>query len=705
MKDYLKEPFKKEPPPMEATALTVLKHWDSMSNYIEVTTTSELERLIRVNAEQTEMGLDTETTGVDVITAKCLGYSFSFEPHTAYWVPVQIDPQLRLLNDLVQNKKIIFFNAGYDLAIVEKYNVEIEQKNICDMMIACYFRDVNNYQRNAGLKAQAQMLLDLQTVGLKEILAANKGVDKIKDDEVNFLDLTPPQRRIYACQDADITMMLYRHPEIIVAMNRTPEIWKLEHDLIRPVMEMYRNGIGIDLKRNAELDEILKVEIEKCNTAANAIAVNAIENLLASGAELPTITVTTTKKGVKETKEVDPIDELKRLSKKTGLNLGSFKQKQLILFNVLQLPLTTATSTGHSTDQHALAEIMNEHEIVPMIMRYNRLKNRRSAYTNKFPKLVNEVTGRIHASLWPQGAVTGRFTCSNPNMQGVSKDREDNDPVHIREIIVPAVGNELTAVDYSQIELRIAGSLSREPLLCDAYHADIDVHTKTATGIYGIGMNDVTEVQRIKAKTANFSVLLGISAQKLSSRNRDSLPTTADAQNLIDRWFESMPVLTKWIESIKKRARVTGQMETYFGRIRPFPEIKYPRPDLISDRAQEFSSRPWGNNYTWEELLNMARKSLISGAERQAVSQIIQGTAADIMKIAIVKMYRELKKSKLPVKMLLTVHDELLFEHPPEVQEEFHALAKRVMTFEKLGDGWVPLTVDIGYGANWSEAH
>ena len=673
----------------EPMAIQVLKQWDVMSRYEEITCTSDLDRLVRTSTKIEEMSLDTETTGVDTITAKGLGYSFSFEEHVAYWVPLKVDPQLKLLAQLVKGKRVIMFNAGYDLAIVEKYGVKIPDKMVRDVMIACFFRDIPNYRHNAGLKAQAHLILSLPTVELKEIIMANTGVSKVKDDEVDFTTLEPWQQRVYGCQDADITMMLWKDKSIQAAVAMMPEIWDLEHQIIRPVMEMYQHGVGIDLKLCAEFDTRLEAACDDLSRQAHKFALKECATVKN---EDGTVTFAN--------------EELARLTKKKGLNLGSFKQKQILLFDELKVPTTRRVASGFSTDQEALSDIEGEHDIIPIVMQYNKLVSRCNSYTKKLPGMVNEATGRIHPSLWPTGVKSGRFSCSNPNMQGVTKDHAEGDIVQIRELFVPAKGNVLTAADYSQIELRIAASLSQEQVWCKAYNAgNVDVHTQTAAGMYNVPFDKVTKDQRDIAKTANFSILTGISAYTLSARNRKTIPTQEMAQNLIDSWVNTMPRLTEWIGEVKRRARVNSEAQTYFKRVRPFPEIRDPKPEHIAQRIEWFKERAWSADKSYDDLRDIAIRSITAGFERKALSHVIQGTAADIMKIAIVRVHRAIKKSKLPVKLLLTVHDELLFEHPKKVTKQVHQLLRDNMTFEKIGPGWVPLTIDIGCGKNWAEAH
>ncbi len=673
----------------EPAAIQVLRHWDAISEYVGITTSRQLQKLVTQLKQYDIVAVDTETTGVDVITADCLGYSFSVNPHESYWVPIQVDPQLKQLGRLVKKKKdVVFFNAAYDLAIMEKYGVEVDDDAIRDVMIACFFRDIPNYRHNQGLKPQAALLLQCQTVELKELIAANLGKAKIKDDEVDFTALEPWQQRVYGCQDSDITLQLWQLPEIQAATRIMPDTWKLEHKLIRPVMEMYRNGVGINEAKCAELDAILEKECAKCSTDAHKIALNECDTIKDDNDQV-----------------VFANAELQRLTKKKGLNLGSFKQKQILLFDELGLPPTRRTTSGYSTDQEALSDLEGKHDVIPIVMRYNKLVSRRNSYTKKLPKLINPATGRIHPSLWATGVKSGRFSCSNPNMQGVSKDHAEDDPAQVREVFVPAKGNMLTAADYSQIELRIAASLSGEPAWCKAYHAgDIDVHTQTASEMYGVPLDKVVSDQRDIAKTANFSILTGISAHTLSARNRKTIPTPDAGQDIIDKWFAALPVLKQWIETTKVRAARQGYMATYFGRIRPFPEIVQPTEERIQQRVSDYRQR-WGQDADEYTLRETAIRSITNGFRRKALSHIIQGTAADIMKIAMIRTYRAIKKERMPLQMLLTVHDELLFEHSPDIMDEAHALIRESMEFPCIGKGWVPLPVDIGVGHNWAEAH
>jgi len=668
----------------------MLKQWDAMSTYRTVDV-KEFMLFVWPRYEAVgglvEIAVDTETTGVDTLTCSLLGYSFSFKPNEAYWVPIANDPQLRLLRTLTKGALILMFNAVFDMQMLRRYGLPVKIDDVRDVMVACFHRDTTEYKENRGLKDQARLLLSLPTITLKDIIASNLNKEKITEGEIDFTLLTPDQQRIYGCQDADITMQIWRDKRIQIAIQNAKGIWDIDTWVIDPVIEMAQNGVGFDAKRCAELDTLLETEAEKCRKDVEIYAMEACD------------TVVDDKTGA----TVFAHPELRRLTKKTGLNLGSFRQKQILLFDVMGLPPTRKVKSGYSTDQDALSEIAHVHPIVPAIMRYAKTNTRRTIYTQKLPTMVNPLTGRIHPSLWHVGVVSGRFSCTNPNMQGISKDDEDTDVVHVREVFVPAKGNVLTSADYSQMELRVVASLSREPKWIDAYYdPKFDVHVTTARDIFKT--DTPTEVQRRVAKRINFSVLTGVGGERLYVVNRGAIASVEEAIRLIKTWNTTYNGVYKWIQEIYRQGRVQGYMDTYFGRRRMLPEIQKPTPATTAQFVDYLGRKPWAHRFTEEELWDVSYKAVIREGERAALSHIIQGTAADIMKIALINVYAAIVKSKLPIKMLLAVHDEIVFEHPAKITEQAHALIRENMEFPEIGPGWVPLTVDIGCGKNWANA-
>lgn len=657
-------------------ALQVLEQLDNGVTYIACETTKQLTQVIGDCKQFQYLAFDTETTGTCTATARCLGYSFSVEPHKAFWVPIVVDPQMKLLQKLFAKKHLILFNAVFDLAIVQNHIGKRLDNEFSDMMVACFFRDTNGYEKDMGLKAQGHLLFQSPTIEMKDILKANKGVKTLTDDEIHFTDLLPDQQRIYGCQDADLTLQLWQHPEIQAAIAWMPEIWKLEHRLIPVVMKMQQNGLKVDVAILNQLDTLLETA---CQTAQVEIARMVQEQCPDGHAELTRL-----------------------MGKKKEINLGSPDQKRIILFDIFGLSPVSKTDTGrYSTDQDTLEALRGQHPIVDSISQYARFRYRRNNYTSKLPLLVNPVTNRIHPSLWSTGARSGRFSCTRPNMQGISGDKEEDSVAHIREAFVPERGNVLTDADYSQIELRIAASLSGEPILFEAYLQNEDVHTKMAQEMFHV--KKPTDYQRLVAKTANFEILYGISPHSFFAKNRKVIPSIEFAAETIDNWFAVVPRLAEWIDRTKQDARITQQTVTYFGRVRPLPGIRQPSQALINQRMVDFRQQEWAKEIDSGDLYDRAVRSIIGSLERKAVSHVIQGTAADILKIALVKVDTAIEKSKMPVKMLLTVHDEILFEHPSKYTKRIQKLVKSTMELN-LGNDWVPIIANVKSGKSWAQA-
>ena len=666
-------------------ALQKLEYVDSVCHYMTIDKPELFKALILQAAKFEDVAVDTETTGLDILTVSMHGYSLSFEADKAFWIPIKADPQLKNFQRIIKNKLLIFFNANYDLAVIERHlGVQLPNKFV-DVQIGCFFRDIENYKHNAGLKTQSHLILNTPVVELKELLLENAGKTLKAKIEIDFTQLTEQQQRVYGCQDADITMKLWRHKEIQTAIATMPKIWDIEHELIRVVMQMHKNGIGIDLKLLAKFGDFINNECEKFQQSA----VDLLLENPKSGQPIAKLDSETGQITFKN-------EELQRLTTKTGLNLGSPAQKSILLYEELDL------SGGPSTDAQSLDRLADKHPLIPILQQYAKLSTRRSLYTKKLPELVHPITKRLHPSLWATGARTGRFSCSKPNLQAVSSDQEEKSPVQIRKVFVASRGNVLTVADYNQIELRIAASLSQEPILLAAYNNDEDVHTKMACKLFSV--QTPTPVQRHIAKTANFEILYGIGAKTMFQGHRDIIKSEAMAQKIIEDWLSALPRLRSWIEATKYRAHKQGFAKTLFGRIRPLPNINNPSLSLINEKMADYRKESWAKDCTTQDLHEIATRSIIHGQERQAVSHVIQGTAADVMKQAMIRTSVAIDDSGLDIKMLLTVHDELLFEHSSKIIKQVHKLVGAAMTVTKLSDGWVELPVAIGTGRNWFEA-
>jgi DNA polymerase-1 len=348
-------------------------------------------------------------------------------------------------------------------------------------------------------------------------------------------------------------------------------------------------------------------------------------------------------------------------------NIGSPKQMARILFEKLKLPPVRRTKTGYSTDADVLEQLALGHELPAKIIEHRTLAKLKSTYADALPVMINAATGRIHTSFNQLVAATGRLSSSTPNLQNIPIRTELGR--RIRAAFVPEPGWRFVAADYSQIELRILAHVSGEESLLAAFRAGEDIHRRTAAEVFGVELTAVTSEQRDVAKTTNFSIIYGVTAFGLS---RGLSITQKQAQEFLHRFFERHPKVKAYLERTVAEGRERGFVQTLLGRRRYIPELKSGNPNLRGF------------------------------AERMATNAPVQGTAADLIKIAMVRMAKALAESGLESRMLLQVHDELLFEAPEAEVPRLEALARQVM--ESAMTLNVPLKVDIKTGVDWAQA-
>ncbi|RMG71684.1 MAG: DNA polymerase I, partial [Nitrospirae bacterium] len=368
--------------------------------------------------------------------------------------------------------------------------------------------------------------------------------------------------------------------------------------------------------------------------------------------------------------EAELIEIKRRIYELAGeeFNINSPKQLSRVLFEKLGLKPIRKTKTGYSTDVRVLEELAKEHELPGDILNWRSLTKLKNTYVDSLPKLINPETGRIHTTFNQTVTATGRLSSSEPNLQNI--------PIRgqwgrkIREAFVAEEGAKILSADYSQIELRVLAHLSGDERLCRAFLEDRDIHTATAMELFEVGPEDVTQDMRRIAKTVNFGVVYGISAYGLSEAIEVSME---DAQSYIDEYFLKYEGVRQYYDRVIEEAKRLGYVKTLFGRKRPVPELLSP---------------------------NMQQSSL---GQRLAMNSPVQGTAADIIKLAMVRIYRRLKKGSYRTRMILQVHDELLFEVYDEELEEIKELVRKEM--EGVVELRVPLKVDIGVANNWADAH
>ena len=354
----------------------------------------------------------------------------------------------------------------------------------------------------------------------------------------------------------------------------------------------------------------------------------------------------------------------------TTFNINSPKQVGELLFDQLKLDAKAKKSkTGqYSTSEEVLLGIKDKHEVVGMILEYRELKKLISTYISALPTYINPATGKIHTTYNQTVTATGRLSSSNPNLQNLPIRSERGQL--IRQAVIPDEGCLFLSVDYSQIELRLMAHFSQDPHLLEAFRSGQDVHAATAAKIFGVPIDQVTKDQRRQAKTANFGIIYGISAFGLAQQLDCS---RAEAKALIDGYFAAFPGVIDYIERQKQLAREQGYAVTLFGRKRYLP-------DILSHNA-----------------------TVRSFAERNAVNSPIQGTAADIIKMAMVTIHRRLKEEGLQAQMIMQVHDELNFNVPVAEIDRVREIV--VSEMQNVVHLTVPLIADCGVGENWLEAH
>ncbi len=351
---------------------------------------------------------------------------------------------------------------------------------------------------------------------------------------------------------------------------------------------------------------------------------------------------------------------------KGEFNINSTKELQQILFSELGLPHGKKTKTGYSTDQNVLEGLRGVHPIVDALLDHRRLVKLKGTYIDVLPGLVNPQTGRIHTSFNQTIAATGRLSSNEPNLQNIPIREEEGRA--IRRGFVAGEGRTLLSLDYSQVELRLMAHYSQDEGLISAFAEDLDVHARTASSLFGVFEQMVTPEMRSKAKVVNFSIIYGVTEFGLARSLSISRP---EARDYIARFFERYPGVRRYMDDTILRARETGFVQTLSGRIRQIPEI------ASSNRFRR------------------------EGAERTAVNTPIQGTSADIIKLAMIQIEGELRRRKLASRMVLQVHDELVFDVEPDEKDEVLEVARSGM--EGAMELRVPLKVDFGFGQNWAD--
>jgi len=347
-------------------------------------------------------------------------------------------------------------------------------------------------------------------------------------------------------------------------------------------------------------------------------------------------------------------------------NINSPQQLGKVLFEDLNLPQSRRTKIGYSTEASVMEALRGVHPVVELILQYRQLSKLKSTYVDALPALIDRKTGRVHTTFNQTGTATGRLSSSDPNLQNIPIRTELGNK--IRKAIIAPPGTYLLSADYSQIDLRVLAHLSQDPGLIAAFAQDEDIHATTASKLFGVTLDEVTPDMRRNAKTVNFGVVYGMSDYGLEQATKLS---REEAARFIALYFEKYPKVREYLEATKEQARKLGYVQTVLGRRRFLPEVNSPN--------------------------RMVREA----AERMAINAPVQGSSADIIKIAMINLYREMERRRLKSKMLLQIHDELLFEVPEAEVAEMKSLVAELMphAFELR----VPVKIDTRLGKNWAE--
>ena len=601
-------------------------------NYHVILSESDLHLWLEKLNNSELFSFDTETTSLNYLDARIVGFSFAVEAGEAAYLPLchdylgapeqlDFDTVLNLFKPLLEDPKHLKVgqNLKYDRHILLNHGIDL-QGIAHDTMLESYVLDSTATRHD--MDSLADKYLGRSTIHFEDI--AGKGKNQLTFNQIDLEQAGP-----YAAEDADITLQL--HQTLWPKVQAIPSLEKVYKELeikLLPVLNtLERNGVNIDIFMLQQQSDELGHSLAQLEKQSWDIA----------GEEF---------------------------------NLGSPKQLGTILYEKLELPILKKTPKGQpSTAESVLQDLADEgYELPQVIMQYRSLSKLKSTYTDKLPEQVNKRTGRVHTSYHQAVTATGRLSSSDPNLQNIPIRSEEGR--RIREAFIAPDGCTLLAADYSQIELRIMAHLSHDEGLLKAFSAGEDVHRHTASEIFNVSLDDVTSDQRRSAKAINFGLIYGMSAHGLSKQLGIERHQAAD---YMTTYFERYPGVKRYMDDTREQAKQDGYVETLFGRRLFLPEIN--------------SSNGMRRQY----------------AERTAINAPMQGTAADIIKRAMIDIQSWLETEQSPIRMIMQVHDELVFEIPNELLDDAKLKIEALMSQAAQLD--VPLEVGIDTGSNWEQAH
>lgn len=616
-----------EDKPEQAPVMPVLAE----GNYETVLTTENFESWLQRLQDSSLMAIDTETTGLDYMSAELVGVSLAVEAgHAAYipfghdylGAPQQLSKQqvLEALRPILESPNIckVGQNLKFDISVLAQHGIEL-QGVAFDTMLESYVLD--SVATRHDMDSLADYYLQHSTTSFSDI--AGKGAAQLTFNQIALEQAGP-----YAAEDADITLRLHQTlwPRVCAEPSLQKVFDEIELPLIDVLSRVERNGALVDdtllFQQSQELaDRLRELEDQAWDLAGQQF------------------------------------------------NLASPKQLAEILFEKLQIPVLKKTAKGApSTKEEVLQELALDYPLPKVLLEHRGLAKLKSTYTDKLPTMINPVTKRIHTSYHQAGTATGRLSSSDPNLQNIPARTPEGR--RVRQAFIAPPEHCLVAADYSQIELRIMAHLSEDKSLLDAFAKGQDIHSATAAEVFGVSLDSVSSDQRRSAKAINFGLIYGMSAFGLARQL--NIPRNQAAE-YIERYFERYPGVQQYMNNTRHLAAEKGYVETYFGRRLYLPEIN-------------------SNNAVRRQA-----------AERTAINAPMQGTAADIIKLAMISVDSWLRENQLVSRMIMQVHDELVLEAP---QQELQQVIKGISEcMENAANLSVPLVVDVGTGDNWDEAH
>ena len=619
-------------------------------NYNLITKLSDLQNLIDECIKCGVIAVDTETDSINAVQANLVGVSISTKPGTAYYIPlrhiensvpllidekldqkdkieqINFDSAINLLKKILEDPSIIKVghNIKYDMLVFsQKRNGSINLYPVHDTMCMSYVNDANRYSHK--LDSLAKDFFDHETIKYDDV--CGKGSKQVTFDKIH-----PNDALNYAAEDADFCLRIFTALKEELFISKLNSVYeRIERPLINVIANMEKEGILID-------------------------------------------------KGTLNALSIEFQDKLTLLQKKIyelcgeEFNIASPKQLGEILFEKLNLPQDKKSKTGNYSTSISVLEGLSTKgfEIADLIIEWRTLSKLKSTYTDALQESINKQTKRVHTSYSMASASTGRLASTNPNLQNIPIRTSDGR--RIREAFIARDGYKLISADYSQIELRLMAHAANETEMIKAFNENVDIHSQTASKVFGIPIEDLDSEIRRSAKAINFGIIYGISAFGLSKQLSCS---QSEAKNFIESYFDQFPKIKSYMDAMIENAKMKGYVETFFGRRIPIKGIN----------SKNFQER--------------------SFAERQSINAPIQGSAADIIKRAMIKIHNVFQEKNIESKMLLQVHDELVFECPKDEINTVSNLIKKEMEQANLPlfPLNIPIVVDFGEADNWSEAH